>query len=171
MRRGNFVDSDFLKFWGTFLLSAARGQEQLEQMSEWMKKGFDSFGEMAALFSRFYGVAPVDQPDTDADESNQWEAAIAGFEESFTSYARQWGWVPEKEHQALIKENKKLRQHIDEKDKVIEQLRQLMDEKGLSHLDVFQRLQSLVEEQNQQFQRLMQTVHKAANNDAADTEP
>ncbi len=165
------MDSEFLKFWGNFLLNAAQGQKQLEQMSTWMKQGFDNFGDIAAMFGQFYGIPPGSTPAAEDSRPKEWETAIKDFQASFANYSRQWGWVPEKEHNNLIKENERLRRRLDEQGEVIEQLRQLLEEKGLGHMEVFQRMQSLAREQNQQFHRFMQNFRDAMDDDKpTDTE-
>jgi len=59
------MDRQFLEFWGNFLLNAANGQKQLEDMTHWMKKGFSGFDELTDMFQRFYGLdgLPPDSPD------------------------------------------------------------------------------------------------------------
>ena len=43
------MDKKFLEFWGTFLLNAAKGQEQLEDMTQWFSEGFKSVEQQMSL--------------------------------------------------------------------------------------------------------------------------
>jgi hypothetical protein len=37
----DYMDRHFLEFWGNFLINAAKGQKQMEDMSKWMQQGFE----------------------------------------------------------------------------------------------------------------------------------
>lgn len=105
------MDSRFLEFWGHFLLNAAAGQTQLEQMSHWMKSEFSGSREMAAMLGRFYGVEPAKELEPQSRELDCWQKTLAKFQSSLAEFGRQWGWVPEKEHLQLQKEHAAL-QHV-----------------------------------------------------------
>ena len=56
VEKDQFMDRQFLEFWGNFLLSAAKSQKQLEDMTEWMKGGLKGFEELTSLFRKIYGL-------------------------------------------------------------------------------------------------------------------
>jgi hypothetical protein len=58
-----------LEFWGNFLINAAKGQKQLEDMSKWMQQGFEGFDELTGMFKKFYGLEHMEK-DTPAYTSN-----------------------------------------------------------------------------------------------------
>ena len=43
------MDRQFLEFWGNYLLSVARGQKQLEDVTRWIRGGFSGVEELTAL--------------------------------------------------------------------------------------------------------------------------
>lgn len=155
------LDSKFLKFWGQFLLRASEGQAQLEQMSAWMEKGFSGITEMTEMFQRFYGLDPNKTSKSRTTHENDWQAAIMEFQSSFADFAKLWGWVPENKCRELEKANSELKERVAEQEKVIEALRAVLDEKGMGHMEFFQRLQHMAQEQNQQFQDLMKSIRES----------
>ena len=50
------MDRQFLEFWGNYLLSVARGQKQLEDVTRWISGGFSGVEELTALFKKYYGL-------------------------------------------------------------------------------------------------------------------
>ena len=50
------MDRQFLEFWGNYLLAAAKGQKQLEDMNQWLNQGFSGYEELTAMFKKFYGL-------------------------------------------------------------------------------------------------------------------
>jgi hypothetical protein len=157
---GDELNTRFLEFWGTFFLNAAKGQKQLEQMAEWFKKGFSMSDESAALFKKFYG--PDASQDAAAVNSDAWQKAIRDFEESFNQFAGQFGWVSKSEHAALQQKCQELEKTVDQQVRTIDQLRVLLEIKQeLAGGEIMDRFQSLVQEQSEQFQRLMATMGTA----------
>jgi hypothetical protein len=47
------MDSQFLEFWGNYLLAAAKGQKQLEDLNQWIRQGFSGFEELTAMLKKF----------------------------------------------------------------------------------------------------------------------
>ena len=155
------LDSKFLKFWGQFLLRAAEGQAQLEQMSAWMEKGFTGITEMTDMFQRFYGLHPAESPTSKTAQDKNWQTAIMEFQASFSDFAKLWGWVPEKQYRDLEKAHIELKQQVAEQKKIIDALRAVLDEKGMGHMEFFQRLQQMAQEQNRQFQDLIKNIRES----------
>jgi hypothetical protein len=153
------VNSQFLEFFGNFLLSAAKGQKQLEQMAAWMKQGFTGVEELTAMFKRFYGL---EQPKkVSPDQANLWEKAIKDYQRSFSQYAELWGWVSQEDHQALLQRCSELEKTIAKQQQTIAQLHLLLEAKGLGPAELLQRFQTLVKDQGDQFQSLIQNLGKA----------
>jgi hypothetical protein len=152
------TDPKFLEFWGNYLIAVARGQKQLQSLSEWMQQRFQGWDDLTALFKKYYGLDTL-APDSPAFQE-AWKKATADFRQSFKETFRTMGWVPEEEYRTLTAENEMLRQKISQQDEIIQRLRMLMDEKGLDQsrsLDVFK---DLIEKQGREFQKLMKTLSK-----------
>ena len=66
------MDKNFLEFWGNFFINAAKGQQQLEDMGQWMSQGFKGFEELTAMFRKCYGL---DQLSPDAPDYSIHQAA------------------------------------------------------------------------------------------------
>ena len=64
------MDSQFLEFWGNYLLAAASGQKQLEDLNRWISQGFSGCDELTAMFNKFYGL---EHPcNNDSDSTKAW---------------------------------------------------------------------------------------------------
>jgi hypothetical protein len=153
------VNSQFLEFFGNFLLTAAKGQKQLEQMTIWMKQGFNGVEEMSSMFKRFYGLEQQEAPST--DQQNLWNKAIKDFQRSYSQYAELWGWVTHEDHQALKQRCAELEKTITKQQQTIAQLQLLLEAKGLGPSELLQRFQTIVKDQGDQFQSLIQNLGKA----------
>jgi hypothetical protein len=157
---GDALNTQFLEFWGTFFLNAAKGQKQLEQMAEWFQKGFSMSDESAALFKKFYGL-DASQNDAAAN-SAVWQKAIRDFEDAFKQFAGLFGWVSKSEHAALQQKCQELEKTVAQQARTIDQLRVLLEIKqDLASGEIMDRFQSLVQEQSEQFQRLMANMGTA----------
>ena len=51
----------FWNFGGNFLINAAKGQKQMEDMSKWMQQGFEGFDELTGMFKKFYGLEHMEK--------------------------------------------------------------------------------------------------------------
>ena len=85
------MDRQFLEFWGNYLLAAAKGQKQLEDLNQWLNQGFSGFEELTAMFKKFYGLEHT--PQKNSDSTKAWENAVAGFRNSFDAYLDLMGVV------------------------------------------------------------------------------
>ena len=77
------MDSRFLEFWGNFLLSAAKGQKQMEEMADWVGQGFKAAGfeDLAAMFTRAYGLSG--SGGGSGLDAKGWTAATRQFSRAF----------------------------------------------------------------------------------------
>jgi hypothetical protein len=153
------VNSQFLEFFGNFLLTAAKGQKQLEQMTVWMKQGFSGFEDLTRMFQRFYGLEQ--QPATSPDQDILWEKAVKDFQGSFSQCAELWGWVTREDHQVLQQRCAELEKTVAKQQQTIAQLQLLLEAKGLGPNELLQRFQTLVKDQGDEFQSLIQNLGKA----------
>lgn len=192
------LDKKFLKFWGNLLLNAAKGQEQLEQLSSFMNmdavisKDFMNFKGMEDIFREFYDLQ---SPQSDkkqrppkeggtASGDLKMEEAFQNVQQSFEQYATMWGWIPKKTHDdlqqqcdALIKEQgvlKKayddLEQKVKSREEIISQLRNLLAKDGKGHMEFFESFQKMAWKQGDEFQNLMNSLHDMFKTENNNTE-
>jgi len=153
------VDKHFLEFWGNFLINAAKGQKQLQDMSKWMQQGFEGFDELTAMFKKFYGLEQMEK-DTSA-YMETWKKASEKFQESFKDYLRLMGVVPRDEHLALVKKYEELKEKVAAQEETIKHLRMLLEEKKVeTQGELVQGFQEIIEKQSEQFQETMVTLRK-----------
>lgn len=152
------MNRQFNEFWGNYFTSVAHGQKQLEDMSSWMKQGFTGTDDITALFQRCYGLnAPGSGS---ALDKQTWQKAIADFQQTFTQFADQWGWITQTEHQKILDKCAGLEKKIEQQKATINQLRDLLNQEGRGHTELFEIFKGTFEEQNNQFHSLMESMSK-----------
>jgi uncharacterized coiled-coil protein SlyX len=153
------MDRHFLEFWGNFLLQAAEGQKQLDDLAKWSKRGFINFGDFTTLFRQAYGL---DQPKPDSpDYPEIWKKAEKDFRNSFQDYLSLLGVVPREDYVELARKYEELEGKLAEQDETIKHLRKLLSEKGLDYAVATLEFQKLLKKQGKQFQELMKDVGEA----------
>jgi len=158
------VDSKFLEFWGNYLLAAAKGQKQLEDLNEWMRQGFSGFEELTAMFKKFYGFEQT-PPKEESDSTQSWQNAAADFRNSFNAYWNLMGMVPKEEYQALEQQYAALQKKVADQEETINVLRSLLAEEGTYQGEAVKVLQDLVNKQAEAFETLMKGITSAAEED------
>ena len=153
------MDTAFLEFWGKFLINVAQGQKQLDEMSTWMRRGYAGADDLANLFRSCYGLNASDSGST--QDPQAWQDAVAEFQNTFTQFAAQWGWVPQAEHQQALDKCAALEQRVQTQQETIRQLRELLALKGLGYNELLQHMQGSLKDQGDQFQRLMENILSA----------
>ena len=153
------MDKHFLEFWGNFLINAAKGQKQMEDMSKWMQQGFEGFDDLTGMFKKFYGLEHIEK-DTPA-YMETWKEASEKFQESFKDYLRLMGVVPKDEHLALVKKYEDLKEKLAAHEETIKHLRMLLEEKKVeTQGELVQGFQEIIEKQSKQFQETMETLNR-----------
>jgi hypothetical protein len=150
------MDSQFLEFWGNYLLAAAKGQKQLEDLNQWIRQGFSGFEELTAMLKKFNGI---DAPrNSDADSTNAWQNAAADFQSSLDAYLTLMGLIPQEKYRALEKKYAALQNKVAELADTIKVLRNLLAEKGTYQGETTKVFQDLVNRQAEAFETLMQNI-------------
>ena len=153
------MNRQFLEFWGSYFTQAAEGQKQLEDISAWMNKGFSGTDDLTKLFRRCYGL---DDPGASSElVSQKWQKAIADFQQTFSETADAWGWVTKAEHQQALDKCAALEEKTQQQQITISQLRELLNQEGLGHTELFQHFKNVYEDQSKQFQDLMKSMNEA----------
>jgi len=152
------MNRQFYEFWGNYFTNVAQGQKQLEDMSAWMKHGFTGTDDITALFRRCYGLnAPEAGGALDAQT---WQKAIADFQQTFSQFAEQCGWVTQTEHKKILDECATLEKKVEQQQVTITQLRGLLNEEGRGHAELFELFKGTFDEQSNQFNALMESIGK-----------
>jgi hypothetical protein len=149
------VDTHFLEFWGSLLLSAARGQRQLEEFSHWMSQGMSGFRELTDMFQQVYGLG-TRRPDGEA----QWETARRSFETAYRAYLEMLGGVPKAEYTALEKQVEALQEKVQHQEADLRRLRLELSECRMAEGNVVRGFQELIQVQSAQFQELTESVSR-----------
>ncbi len=148
------MNSQFLKFWGEFLLQAAEGNRHLEDMTRWMQSGSPPLGEVATLFRKCYGL-----PDTTSTESTAlWRKTTDDFRNILEAYAPLWGWIPLERYDQLKRRTKRLKVTVAEQARLIRQLEALLEDRNMGHMSMVTRFQNVIDDQSQAFEKLMQSL-------------
>ena len=148
------MDRHFLEFWGHLMLNAAKGQKQLEEMTQWVNQGYGhpAFKTMTDLFAKFYGMTLPRQPQDEA-----WREALKTFQKSFDDYLALMGMVSKTEHLALQKKYDQLKAKCDKQEETIAHLRKLLSAGGASQESLVKGFEDIVASQTQQLQNLMES--------------
>ena len=153
----DFMDKHFLEFWGNFLINAAKGQKQLDDMSKWMQQGFKGFDEFTDMFRKFYGLEHMEKDTSSYMET--WKKASENFQKSYKDYLRMMGVVPKDEHLELVRKYEELKEKVATHEETIKHLRMLLEEKRVETQGEFiQKFQSIIENQSEQFRETMETL-------------
>ena len=153
------MDRHFLEFWGNFLINAARGQKQLEDMAKWMTQGLKGFEDLTTMFRKFYGLDRLSEGT--AEYETTWEKAAKDFQRSFNEYVKFFGVVPLQEHLELVKKYEALKEKVSAQEETINHLRMLLDQKEGNLGNVVRGYQDLIKKQADQFLKLMTDLGQA----------
>ena len=155
------MDSQFLEFWGNYLLAAARGQKQLEDLNQWISQGFKGFEELTAMFQKYYGLER--SPNQDADSTKAWHTAAADFHNSFNAYLELMGVIPQDKYKTLEQKYAALQKKVSEQEDTIKVLRELLTEKGTYQGETTKVFQDLVDKQADAFEQLLKNMMAATD--------
>ena len=148
------MDRHFLEFWGNFMLNSARSQKQVEELTEWVRKGFTGFEELTSLFKNIYGLEETAAGSTAS--VNAWKKAQDDFMKSMRDYLNLLGVVPFDEHTALVRKYEALKEKVASQEETIRHLKMLLSEsQGANAAEVTQHFDELIRKQSDQFQNLM----------------
>jgi uncharacterized coiled-coil protein SlyX len=157
------MDSQFLEFWGNYLLAAARGQKQLEDLNQWISQGFSGFEELTTMFQKYYGLERPRQEDSDS--TKVWQKAAADFHKSFNAYLDLMGVVPKDRYRALEQKYTALQEKTAEQEDTIKVLRKLLAEEGTYQGETVKVFQDLTNKQADAFETLMKSIAVSAKDD------
>jgi hypothetical protein len=152
------VDRKFLEFWGNFLLNAAKGQEQAENMNRLVRDGFKGFEQQLSLFQKLYGLEK--KPEPSSPYAEMWAKAASDFTKSYQEFLGLMGVVPREEYEALSGEHEALKKKFAALE---ERLRRGKATSGGGEIDtteVVKGFEGLMNKQAEQFKALMASYGK-----------
>lgn len=161
------MDRHFLEFWGNFLINAAKGQQQFDELTQWMHQGFKGFEDLTAMFRKAYGLEkPESTPEPEYQQT--WHKATREFRESLNAYFSLLGVIPLSEHLALLEKYEALKKENAEQLETILRLRDLLGQRDSGQTAVVENFKELVSRQNEQFQKLMESFGRYVKEASAD---
>jgi len=152
------MDRKFLEFWGNFLLSAAKGQEQVENLNRLASEGFKTFEQQLSLFQKFYGLDK--KPDPSTPYAEMWSKAAADFTKSYQEFIGLMGMVPREDYEALAREHEALKKKAAELEEALRRGKKKPGGKDVDPAEVVKGFEGLMQKQAEQFQALMASYGK-----------
>ncbi|HOS96505.1 MAG TPA: hypothetical protein PLR71_03340 [Deltaproteobacteria bacterium] len=150
------MDKQVLEFWGNMMLSAAKGQQQLEDILTWFSGNVRDFKDFSDMFCRMYGIEPG--AEQSPDYLALWRKALGEFKESYGELLAMMDLVPRRDFIAVTRENQDLKKRISELEEVVRHLRALLDDKAAMPAGGIKDFQKLIDEQARQYQDFMKGV-------------
>ncbi len=171
------MDEKFLEFWGNLLINAASSKKQSDDLFRWMRMGFPDFSEkpqknvsgfddMFATFRRLYGLDTLS--DKNAEYDRMREKALKDFRHSFKEYLSYTGFVPQKEHLALMEKYEQLKAKCADQEETIEHLNTLLKAKKKQatptpSAEMPQQLHDMFKSQGELFQKMVKDFSQCFN--------
>ena len=149
------VDKKFLEFWGTFLLNAAKGQEQLEDMTQWFREGFKGVEQQMSLFRKCYGLDR--EPESSPNYMEMWSKAASDFQNSYKELLGIMGSVPKEEYLTLAEKYEALKETLASQDEMIRHLKMKGTAGDIDQGAVVKGFEALMKNQADQFQKVMKS--------------
>jgi uncharacterized coiled-coil protein SlyX len=122
-------------------------------MAQWIQAGCPPDNGLADLLRSCYGL-----PAAQAMGGDLWQKTVTEFLTALNTYAPLWGWVPLARYDRLKRKTERLERKIAAQERTIQQLDELLTERGLGHAALMMRFQDLINDQTQAFDDLMQTI-------------
>ena len=149
------MDKNFLEFWGTFLLNAAKGQEHLEDMTQWFREGFKGVEQHMSLSRKCYGLDR--ESESSPNYMEMWSKAASDFQNSYKELLGLMGLVPKEEYLALAEKYEVLKETLASQDETIRHLKMKSATREIDQGEVVKGFESLMKNQAEQFQEVMKS--------------
>lgn len=146
------MDKQFLEFWGNMMLSASKGQQQLEDLMKLMAGNVKEYQELYGMFSRMYGTEQAPEFLT------LWQKAINEFKDSYAEMLAMMDLVPRKDYISISRENQDLKRRVVELEEAVRHLRAMLDQKVMAPAEGLRGFQELIDDQARQYQEFMKSV-------------
>ena len=113
------------------------------------------------MFRKFYSLETP--PPSEAESKKRDEKALQDFQQSFNAYLRLLGVVSESEHRQLLDKIEKLEEKCGEQEKMIRNLKQLLDLKITDQNEFFQSMQGIMAGQSEIVQQMLKSFWEIGN--------
>jgi hypothetical protein len=150
------MDKKYLEFWGTFLLNSAKGQEQMEDMTQWFREGFKGFEQQTNLFRKCYGLDR--ESESSPNYMEMWSKAASDFQNSYKELLGLMGLVPKEEYLALAEKYEALKERLASQDETIHHLKMKSTARDIDQGEVVKGFEVLMKNQAEQFQEVMKSL-------------
>ncbi|PKN35190.1 MAG: hypothetical protein CVU61_04255 [Deltaproteobacteria bacterium HGW-Deltaproteobacteria-19] len=148
------MDRSFYEFWGRYFLALARGRQQYEDVTAWMRQGFQGSENLTEFFRKAYGLDREEKTDT----ADFWQQTHQSFLASFREYLALFDVVPREDLAALQRENDELKQTVVRLEDIIRRQQDFLGEKGLDPAGMVEGFQGLMQKQTDEFEKLMKSM-------------
>ncbi|HTZ41339.1 MAG TPA: hypothetical protein VMB77_14395 [Syntrophales bacterium] len=152
------MDRKFLEFWGNFLLNAARGQEQAENLNRLVRDGFKTFEQQLSLFQKLYGLDK--KPDPSTPYAEMWATAATDFTKSYQEFLGFMGMVSREDYEALSREHETLKKKFAALEDKHRRSKAKSVASEIDPAEVVKGFEGLIKKQAEQFQDLMASYSK-----------
>ncbi len=146
------MDKQFLEFLGNLLLQAAKGQEQVENLSKWLAQGTSGVQSLTDQFKQVYNLDSTEAPATDQDTA--WQQASDRFNKAYEDYLDLLSVVPMARYRELESQNASLQKEVTRLHKEIDRLRGAPQNTGRPADEVITDFQALLQKQQREFEDL-----------------
>jgi hypothetical protein len=143
------MDKHFLEFWGNFLLSVARGQQQMEDMNKWLQGGFPVPG-LNNIFQEAYGLDQMNK--NTPDYLKMCQQSEKDCKDAYRTCLNLMGLVPREDYAELARSWVELKDKVAQQEFTIKNLRLLLEDKGVKYWSVTQEFQELIKKQAEMAQ-------------------
>ena len=152
------MDRNFLEFWGNFLLNAAKGQEQAENLNRMVRDGFKTFEQQLSLFEKFYGLDK--KPDPSTPYAEMWAKAASDFAKSYQEFMGVMGMVPREDYEELSRQNEALKKKLTALEETLRREKRKTGSGEADPTEVVKGFEGLMKKQTEQFQALVASYGK-----------
>ena len=149
------MDKKFLEFWGTFLLNAAKGQEHLEDMTQWFREGFKGVEQQMSLFRKCYDLDR--ESESSPNYTEMWSKAASDFQNSYKELLGLMGLFPKEEYLTLAEKYEALKEKLASQDETIRHLKMKSTARDFDQGEVVKGFEMLMKNQAEQFQEVMKS--------------
>jgi len=152
------MDAHFLELFGKMLIQAAKSQRQMDQLSNWLRQGFDAANiqGLGDYFQQIYGLADI--PEDSAQYTQLFQNAQADFLTAYGEFAGLLGLVPEKKYAALLKDFESLKKKYKAQEKTIAKLTAKLDKEDYPVGDLTNQLTDIIEKQKGEFAKTVKSL-------------
>jgi putative ABC transport system permease protein len=122
------MDTTTYKFWDNQFINLCKGQEQVEEMIQWIMSGVWGFKDFSEKFGKLYDMDFLSSGIRDYLKA--WETTTEDFQKLYAYYLYLAGFVPKDAHLALIDKFNDLNEALnDRKKEIFRQARVVGDQK------------------------------------------